>query len=46
MPNGRGTTAHNIRIKPDLWEAARKRAAEQGTTVSEAVRKFLEEYSR
>lgn len=35
-----------IRMPDDLWDRAKKRADEKGETVSEAVRKFLERYSR
>ena len=35
-----------IRIPDALWEAAKVRADEKGETVSEAVRKFLERYTR
>lgn len=35
-----------IRVSDELWAAAKKRADEKGETVSEAVRKFLERYSR
>ena len=35
-----------IRIPDALWEKARARADEKGETVSEAVRKFLERYTR
>lgn len=35
-----------IRVGDDLWLAAMKRADERGETVSEAVRKFLERYTR
>jgi antitoxin component of RelBE/YafQ-DinJ toxin-antitoxin module len=35
-----------VRVSDRVWEAARKRADEKGETVSEAVRKFLERYSR
>ena len=35
-----------IRIPDRVWDAAKKRADEKGETVSEAVRKFLERYSR
>ena len=40
------TPARAIRVEDELWERAKKRAAEKGETVSEAVRKFLERYSR
>lgn len=35
-----------VRVPDALWAAAMKRADERGETVSEAVRKFLERYSR
>lgn len=35
-----------IRTSDPLWAAAQKRADEKGETVSEAIRKFLERYSR
>jgi antitoxin component of RelBE/YafQ-DinJ toxin-antitoxin module len=35
-----------IRVPEDLWERAKVRADERGENVSEAVRKFLERYSR
>jgi hypothetical protein len=35
-----------IRVPLPLWERAKARADERGETVSEAVRKFLERYSR
>ena len=35
-----------IRVPDRLWSAAKARADEKGETVSEAVRKFLERYSR
>jgi len=35
-----------IRVPDSLWAAAMKRADEKGETVSEAVRKFLERYTR
>ena len=38
--------ARAIRVPDDLWAAAKKRADEKGETVSEAIRKFLERYTR
>jgi Arc/MetJ family transcription regulator len=35
-----------IRVPDKLWSATMKRADERGEAVSEAVRKFLERYSR
>lgn len=38
--------AHTVRVPDPLWEKARGRADEKGETVSEAIRKFLERYTR
>jgi hypothetical protein len=38
--------ARAIRVEDALWKAAQKRAAERGETVSEAIRRFLERYTR
>lgn len=35
-----------IRMSDALWQAAKQRADERGETASEAVRKFLERYTR
>ena len=35
-----------LRVPEDLWERAKLRADERGETVSEAVRKFLERYTK
>jgi hypothetical protein len=35
-----------IRVPDKLWSAAMRRAGERDETVSEAVRRFLERYSR
>ena len=35
-----------IRIPDELWERAKARAEQRDETVSEAVRKFLERYTR
>lgn len=35
-----------VRVSDDLWARAKARADEKGETVSDAVRKFLERYSR
>lgn len=47
MPNQpkAGKTGHYISAIPDeLWEAAKKAAADRGESISAAVRRFLEEY--
>lgn len=48
MPNAprKDNPARAIRVPDELWHRAQDRAAEKGETVSEAVRKFLERYSR
>ena len=38
--------ARAIRVEDALWKAAQERAAERGETVSEAIRRFLERYTR
>ena len=39
-------TAKAVRVPDALWKAAKARADERGETVSEAVRKFLERYTK
>jgi macrodomain Ter protein organizer (MatP/YcbG family) len=46
MPNQPKTPARAVRIEGELWRKAQERAAERGETVSEAIRKFLERYTR
>lgn len=48
MPNQPrpGNPARAVRIEDALWNAAKERAAERGETVSEAIRRFLERYTR
>lgn len=48
MPNAPRPTnrARAIRVEDDLWERAMRRAAERDETLSEAIRKFLERYSK
>jgi hypothetical protein len=38
--------SRTIRVPEVLWQAAMKRADEKDETVSEAVRKFLERYTK
>lgn len=35
-----------MRIDDELWTKAQARAAERGESVTEAIRKFLERYTR
>ena len=46
MPNQPKTPTRAIRVEDDLWRKAQQRAVERGETVSEAVRRFLERYTR
>jgi len=46
MPNQPKTPTRAIRIEDGLWRKAQERAAERGETVSDAVRQFLERYTR
>lgn len=48
MPNAprADNRAHTIRVSDELWAKALARAEERNETVSEAVRKFLERYTR
>lgn len=46
MPNQPKTKARSIRIDDKLWVKAQDRAAERGESVTEAIRKFLERYTK
>jgi hypothetical protein len=46
MPNKPKTPLKSFRIPQALYEKAQARAAERGESLSEAVRKFLERYTR
>lgn len=47
MPGGKGKVPlRAVRVDDELWQAAQKRAAERGETVSDAVRAFLRRYTR
>jgi macrodomain Ter protein organizer (MatP/YcbG family) len=36
----------NIRVEAPLWDQAKRRAAERSETVSDAIRRFLQDYTR
>lgn len=38
------TPLRAIRVQSDLWDAAKKKASENGETITEVVRKALAEY--
>lgn len=46
VPNQPKTPRRTIRVSDELWSKAARRADEKGETLSEAIRKFLERYSR
>jgi antitoxin component of RelBE/YafQ-DinJ toxin-antitoxin module len=48
MPNARraGIEQLNIKLPAELKRAAAERATQRGESVSDAVRKFLERYTR
>ena len=46
MPNQPKTPARAVRIEDALWHKAQERAAARGESVSEAIRRFLERYTR
>lgn len=41
----RGTRLRNVRVPDEVWQAAKERAEENGETVSDVVRRALEEYA-
>lgn len=43
MPS-KGTTARNVRVPDDLWQAALEKAASEGTTVSAVLLAALKRY--
>ena len=43
MPDG--TRLRNIRVDDDLWAASRAEAERRGETLSDAIRRFLREYT-
>jgi predicted HicB family RNase H-like nuclease len=45
-PNQPKTPLRTFRIADDLYRAAKAKAAKQGETLSEVVRRLLEEYVR
>ena len=44
VPNAPRTPLRNVRVSDELWQAAQAQAAENGETVSDVVRRALEEY--
>lgn len=46
MPNQPKTPARSVRVRPDLWDAAKAKADERGETVTDAIVRALERYVR
>lgn len=44
MPNQPKTPQRKFRVDDELWDAAKKKAASEHTTVSEVLRQALKEY--
>jgi len=44
MPNQPKTPHRTVRVAPELWDAARSVAAFRGDTLSDIVRRALEQY--
>lgn len=39
-----GTTLRNIRVQEDLWRRAKKKAERENTSISEVLRRFLDDW--
>jgi len=39
-----GTTLRNIRVQEDLWKRAKRKAEREDTSISEVVRRFLDQW--
>lgn len=46
MPNKPKTPSRNVRVETPLWQAAQKLATQRGESVSDVVRRALEDYVR
>lgn len=46
MPNQPATPTHTVRIEDDLWDAAMRKAHDEGTTLTEVIRKALVAFLR
>jgi len=45
MSPGKGTPPKALRVHPDLWRAAKEKAAAEGTTVSDHIRDELADWT-
>lgn len=46
MPNQPATPHRTIRVSDELWEAAQRKAAAEGVTLTEVIVKALERFLR
>lgn len=46
MPNQPKTPARSVRVRGDLWEAAKVKAEERGETVTDVLVRALERYAK
>lgn len=46
MPNQEATPRRTVRIPDELWEAVKRKAADEGKTVTEVIVRALERYLR
>jgi negative regulator of replication initiation len=46
MPNQPKTPLRNVRVDDQLWQASKAKAAEQGETVADVLRRALEAYTQ
>ncbi len=46
MPNQPKTPIRSIRVPDDEWQAAQRRAAERGETVTDVIRRALRRYAK
>lgn len=44
VPNAPKTPKHGVRIDDELWQAAKRAAADRGETVADVIRRALRDY--
>jgi predicted HicB family RNase H-like nuclease len=44
MPNAPKTPSRNVRVPDDLWHAAMSKALDRGESLSDVIRRALENY--
>jgi hypothetical protein len=46
VPNQPATPKRGVRVADDLWHAAKRAAKDRGETITDVIRRALEEYVR